>query len=97
MHCPNSGYLSGWKSARVFLLAKTQLCPPSSVRIQPTAEIPIHILAAFEGSGMIVCRHKPPAPGSQRSRVGWLARLVLSSHVSPLSVLYQRLAGSTPA
>src|SRR5205085_6919020 len=97
MHCPNSGYLSGRKSARVFLLAKTQLFPPSSVRIQPTAEMPIHIRDAFDGSGMIVCKHSPPAPGCQLSRVGWLASPALSSHVAPPSVLTHRLAGSIPA
>src|SRR6266849_9759080 len=97
MHCPNSGYLIGEKSARVFLLAKTQLRPASSVRMQPTAEMPIHILEAFDGSGMMVCRHNPPAPGSQRSRVGWSASPALKFQVTPPSVLTHRLAGSTPA
>src|SRR5579884_3457763 len=99
MHWPNSGYLAsgGLKSARVPLLANSQDLPPSSLRRQPTAEIPTHMRFGLVRSGTMEWRHIPPKPGCHLSRLGCDSRPAFSSHVSPRSWLVHRLAGSTPA
>ena len=48
--------------------------PPSSLRKTPAAEMPAYIVCGSAGSIWIECV-LPPAPGFQRSRVGWSMRL----------------------
>ena len=55
------------------VFAGCQEAPPSSLRKTPAAEIATHIRAAFAGSRTIEWVIRPPAPGNQRSRVGWVS------------------------
>src|SRR5262245_57243412 len=45
---------------------------------------------------MIVCRHRPPAPGCHLRECSWLLMPGTISHVSPPSWLLKSEAGSTP-
>src|SRR5712671_3792998 len=45
---------------------------------------------------MMVCMHKPPAPGCHWRACGWLLMPGTISHESPESLLLNRDAGSTP-
>src|SRR3954462_2753277 len=96
-HCPNSGYLSGWKSARTPRFRVSHVFPPSVVSNAPTAEMPTHSRSLSDGWGTIEWRHRPPAPGCHSGRVGWLRRPSTCCHVAPSSSLRNRPAGSTPA
>src|SRR5579884_1849607 len=74
-----------------------QVLPPSSVRNAPAAEIAMKMRWGLLGSWMIVCRHRPPAPGCQYLPVSWLRSPGSSCQFCPPSVVRKRAASSTPA
>jgi hypothetical protein len=55
------------------------------------------MLSDLVGSATIVWRQRPPPPGAQRSRCGWLSKPVTGAQVAPASVDSKSAAGSTPA
>src|ERR1700759_4092500 len=79
------------------LLPWRQLRPPSSVSQTPTADMAIASLSGSPGQGTPECRHSPPPPGVQLSRVGCSHSVWLSSHVAPSSRLSNSTPGSPPA
>src|SRR2546422_7529500 len=91
------GFGSGNHRAVIPSFIGFQDAPPSSVRNTATAEIPITMRFAFFGSGRIVWRHSPPAPGFHFDRVEWDVRPETSFHESPSSSERNSPAGSTPA
>src|SRR3990170_2483228 len=91
------GFGSGNQRAVIPLFIGVHVAPPSSVRNTATAEIPTTMRFAFFGSGRIVWRHSPPAPGFHFDRVEWDVSPGTSFQESPLSVERKSPAGSTPA
>ncbi len=85
------------KSAAVPLFAGVHDSPASSLRKTPAAEMPTYIVWSFAGSNWIECVHIPPAPGFQRSRVGWSIRLMTGSQLSPRSAERKRTPGAPPS
>src|SRR2546422_5820475 len=71
--------------------------PASSVRNAPADEIATNIRLGSFGSSMIVCRHRPPAPGCQCGPVPWPRSPESSFQFFPPSVERNRAASSTPA
>src|SRR5688572_26665934 len=71
--------------------------PPSSVRNAPADEIATNMRFAFLGSWMIVCRHKPPAPGCHCGPVPCPRSPESSFQFCPPSVERKSAASSTPA
>src|SRR2546428_3287060 len=71
--------------------------PPSSVRNAPADEIATNSRLGFFGSSMIVCRHRPPAPGCHCGPVPWPRSPESSFQFSPPSVERKSAASSTPA
>src|SRR5579859_7008419 len=53
--------------------------------------------SGFFGSWMMVCRHRPPAPGAHEGAVGWWRSASSSCQLLPASVDLKRAASSTPA
>src|SRR5207244_10522246 len=95
--CPISASWSGIYCERSPRLIGFQVLPPSSVRKAPAAEMAIQIRCGLLGSRIIVCRHKPPAPGCHLGPVPWPRNPGSSFQFFPPSVERKMAASSTPA
>src|SRR6476660_6086139 len=78
-------------------LIGVHVLPLSSLRNDPADEMAVMIRSLLVGSRMIVCRHRPPAPGAHVGAVLWVRRPDSSSHDVPPLVDLKSAASSTPA
>src|ERR1700676_1449975 len=79
------------------LLIGFHVCPASSLRNAPAAEMAIYIRSLFFGSSRMVCRHMPPAPGCQCGPESCLRSPDNSIQLTPPSVDLNSAASSMPA
>src|SRR5678815_5051786 len=94
---PTSAFGSGMCSECSPWLIAFQLSPPLSVRNAPAADIAMNMRLASDGSRMIVCRQRPPAPGFHLGPEPCSCRPGSSCQLLPPSVVRNIAASSTPA